>query len=164
MIKFFSLTFLFLMFSCAQTPKESPVIYFGNAGTDAISKIECIWPGNIKLTLGGMNPGDSRGQSFYIKDKSEFFGDIILSWHNSADERMTKKITLTKADLPSIGDHTIYSYVQFYFTDDNVTMMTSDSVNAGGRSRMMDQVMLRNRKNYMAHHPTGQTSLIRVEQ
>ena len=164
MSKILSIFILLFVFSCVFSPKESPVIYFSNAGTGPISNIQCIWPGNIKLTLGGMNPGDSRGQSFYIKRNSEFFGDIVISWYNSAGEMMTKKITLMSKDLPSISDRSVYSYVQFYFTDEGFNMMTSDSVDANGRSRMMDQVLLRNRKGYMESHPKGQTSLIRVEQ
>ena len=162
---FLSLVTLLLLVGCATSvPREGPTIYFSNASSEPIKKVECVWAGKNKLTLDGMNPGDNRGQSFFINKNSEFFGEVFISWHDSKGERMTKNFDFKEGNLPSISDHTLYSYVQFYFTEDGVEVVSSDAVDVNGKSRIMERLMAKNRSNYLIYHPEQQTSLIRVQQ
>lgn len=151
-----------LLVSCSSL-RESPTIYFSNAGNDPISNLECLWPNKTLLTLSTLNPGDSRTQSFYIRGDSRFFGPVHISWYNSKGEKIVKNFNFKKENLPSISERDIYSYVQFYFIDDDLDVVTSDAVDIGGKVRRMERLMARYESEFRSNNSQVSTSLIRVQ-
>ncbi len=121
---------------------ESPVIYFSNASAQKIKNIECSWNGKI-LTLSNLNPGDSRSQSFFINKDENFFGQVHVSWFNHEGDRVAKNFTFKKENLPSIEDKTTYNYVQLYFDQQDLEIITSDITDLSGKVSRMDRMMNR---------------------
>jgi hypothetical protein len=154
---------LFLV-SCAVAPaaKESPMVYFSNASVAPISDIQCHWVNATNLSLPTLNPGDSRTQSFYVKDYAEFFGLIKFSWVNAQGESVQKEFFLREKHLPSIVDPTTYNYVQFYFDQYDVEVTTSDAPDLSGKTRKMDAMLKQYHNAYLRKDPTPQNSLITV--
>jgi hypothetical protein len=140
MHKFFygAVIFLSLLTSCSTV--ESPVIYLSNASPESVRNIECNWNGNL-LSLKGLNPGDTRSQSFFISSDSKFFGPIYATWYNAKGDRLSKSFNFKKENMPSISDKTYYNYVQLYFDQDDIEVMTSDVADLSGKVRRMEQVM-----------------------
>jgi hypothetical protein len=157
---FLVLVSLFLV-SCGSL-RESPAIYFSNASNDAIANIECLWPNKMLLTLATLNPGDSRTQSIYLKRDSQFFGPVHISWYNSKGEKIVRNFNFKKENLPSIADRDIYSYVQFYFIDDDLDVMTSDGTDVGGKVRRMERLMAKYGSEFRSTNSQVSTSLIRA--
>ncbi len=137
--KFLILASLFLVGCGANI--ESPVVYFSNASSGPIKNIEVSWAKNNALTLAGLNPGDTRSQSFFISSDSQFFGSVYAVWHNSRGDRMSKNFNFRKENLPSMDDKTTYNYVQLYFDQEDIEVTTSDVADLTGKVRRMDQVM-----------------------
>lgn len=152
-----------LLVSCGGATKESPVIYFSNASQSPISKIKCNWAGNNELSLPTLNPGDSRSQSFYIKKDADFFGTINISWSNDKGEKVVKEFNFREKHLPSMGDTTTYNYVQLYFDQEDIDVVSSDSADLSGKTRRMDRLLTQYRDAYAQGHTTPQTSLISVQ-
>ena len=162
MSKFFSVLLVIFLASCS-SKREGPVIYFSNASEKPIKNLRCTWV-NTNLSLAALNPGDTRSQSFYISKNSEFLGLIRLSWTNGEGNVVKKEFNLGINNLPSIADHTTYSYMQLYLDQHDVEIISSDSADLGGKTRRMERVLL----EYSSHHTKGtpvsaQTALIRVE-
>lgn len=157
----FILLHLFL-FAC--TSRESPTIYISNVSPNPIKNIEINWAEKNLLTLPLLNPGDTRGQSFYIKSKSSFFGPTFISWYNSEGKKTVKNFNFRKSHLPSISDNDVFSYVQLYLDQYEAEVMTIDSVDAGGKIQKMERLMTKYRDDFKAGHSTTNTALIRVEE
>jgi hypothetical protein len=153
-----------LSFSCSPflVPKESPVIYFSNASVEPISDIQCQWVASSTLTLPVLNPGDSRTQSFYIKNHADFFGLIKMSWTNAEGDRVTKDFYLLEKHLPSIVDPTTYNYVQLYFDQYDVDITTSDAPDLSGKAKRMEAMLSKYHDIYVKKDPMPQNSLITV--
>lgn len=143
-------------------PKESPVIYFSNASVEPISDIQCHWVDSSVLTLPSLHPGDSRTQSFYIKEYADFFGLIKTSWTNAQGERVTKDFFLREKHLPSITDSTTYNYVQLYFDQYDVEVTTSDAPDLSGKTKRMEAMLNKYHNIYTKKDPMPENSLITV--
>jgi hypothetical protein len=116
------------------------------------------------LSLPVLNPGDSRSQSFYLKENSDFFGLITMSWENASGEMVKKEFHFTKQNLPSMLDSTTYNYVQIYLDQDDLEIVSSDAPDIGGKTRRMEQILTMSREHYLSEHPkTFPSSLIRVQ-
>lgn len=163
MSKIFLLLASLLLVSCGGSSKESPVIYFSNASPAQITKIKCNWAGNNELTLPILTPGDSRSQSFYTKKDADFFGTVNISWNNSKGEKVVKEFNFREKHLPSMGDSTTYNYIQLYFDQEDIDVVSSDSADLTGKTRRMDQRLTQYRDAYAQGHSTPQTSLITVQ-
>ncbi len=164
----FKISFLFLsslvFFACASvSKKEAPVIYFSNISDVEIKDIECNWAGKNKLSLPILSPGDSRSQSFYIRNSADFFGAIVVSWVNVDGEKIEREFFFKENNLPSFSDSTTYNYVQFYLDQDELEIMTSDAPDLAGKTRKMDRLLSQYRQNYAQGHKKVETSLIRVQ-
>lgn len=140
-----------LLFSCSSV--EGPVIYFSNASADPVKNIECVWAEKNSLSLGALNPGDTRSQSFFISGYSKFFGPVYITWSNARGERMSKNFNFKKENLPSIEDKTTYNYVQLYFDQNDIEVSSSDVVDLSGKVRRMEQVMNKYHDDYIAKRP-----------
>lgn len=163
MPKIFLILASLLLASCGGPSKESPVIYFSNASSAQITKIKCNWAGNNELTLPVLNPGDSRSQSFYTKKAADFFGTVNISWNNSKGEKVVKKFNFREKHLPSMDDNTTYNYIQLYFDQNDIDVVSSDSADLTGKTRRMDQRLAQYRDAYAQGSSTAQTSLITVQ-
>lgn len=153
----------FFVISCAGVAHESPVIYFSNASSEPIKNIRCEWASNV-LTLPSLNPGDSRSQSFYINKVSHFFGLVKVSWVSEKGDEVKKEFFFHEKNLPSLADPTTYNYVQLYFDQSDLEIVSSDAPDLGGKTRRMDQLLSEYRNQYSQGHPKSvQTSLIRVQ-
>jgi hypothetical protein len=139
MPKFFAIISALFLVSCSANI-ESPVIYFSNASPEIVKTIECNWSGNI-LSLGALNPGDTRSQSFMMTGESKFFGPIYVTWYNAKGESVSKNFNFRKENLPSIHDKTTYNYVQLYFDQLDMEVSTSDAPDLTGKIRRMEEVM-----------------------
>lgn len=138
MLRVFVMLISLLLVGCSSV--ESPVIYLSNASAQPIKNIECSWNGNI-LGLGALNPGDTRSQSFFISDDAKFFGPVSVQWFDAKGERVLKSFNFKKENLPSIIDKTTYNYVQLYFDQEDIEIITSDVADLSGKVRRMEQVM-----------------------
>lgn len=163
MSKIFLILISLLLVACGGATKESPVIYFSNASSSPIAKIKCNWAEKNELTLPVLNPGDSRSQSFYIKDDADFFGTVNISWSNSKGEKVVKEFNFREKHLPSMDDSTTYNYVQLYFDQEDIDVISSDSADLTGKTRRMDRLLTQYRDAYAQGHSTPQTSLISVQ-
>jgi len=162
--KFILVAIIFAITSCSVgIKKESPVIYFSNSSYHAISDIRCSWSNNNILTLPKLNPGDSRAQSFYIKNYSDFFGPIIITWINADGEKLSEEFNFRAMHLPSIADTTTYNYVQLYFFQDGLSVMTSDAPNLASEVKRMDGLLRVYSENFKTKNSVPATALIRVE-
>lgn len=152
-----------LLVSCGGPTRESPVVYFSNASGEPVKNIQCSWGKNI-LSLPALNPGDSRSQSFYMKKSAEFFGLVNVSWLNAKDERIVKEFYFREKNLPSMDDSTTYNYVQLYFDQTEVEVVTSDAPDLSGKTQRMDRILNHYREAYAGGHPAPvQSSLITVQ-
>jgi hypothetical protein len=154
-----------LVASCSvvSSTKESPVIYFSNASSESITDIRCIWAQKNILTLPELTPGLSRSQSFYIKGGSDFFGIVRIEWYNSQSEKMVKEFNFTKDHMLDFDDPTAYNYVQLYFDQEDVEVVTSDIVDLSGKTRKMERLLTAYSTAYAQRHSKAQTSLISVQ-
>ena len=157
-------TFGLLFASCSSISpsKESPVIYFSNASVEPIQDIQCRWVGAANLSLPTLNPGDTRTQSFYIKDYADFFGLIRASWTNAQGEMIEKDFFLREKHLPSITDTTTYNYVQLYFDQHDIEITTSDGPDLSGKTKKMEAMLNKYHNIYMKKDPMPENSLITV--
>lgn len=162
MFKIFLILVSFLFISCAPS-KESPVVYFSNASADPISDIKCDWVGKHTMTLAALNPGDSRSQSFYIRDNDDFFGRIKVSWRNNKGAALVREFAFRKNNLPSIFNSKTYNYVQFYLDQDELEIISSDAPNLSGKIRKMDKLMRNHKKAYLRKGKKNDNSLISLE-
>jgi len=162
MRQFFIIFLNLFLVSCASL-KESPVIYFSNASSQPITEINCVWVEKNVLTLPELTPGSSRSQSFYIKGASDFFGSVIISWYNADGVKNVKEFNLTKGNLPSFSDATFYSYVQLYFDQEDVEVVTSDVADLSGKTRRMERILVQYSDQYKQSHGAVQTSLISLQ-
>jgi hypothetical protein len=164
MSKIIAYLLVLFFFSCAAvTPsKESPMVYFSNNSPDPITNIRCKWPSGNVLTLAGLNPGDSRSQSFYISSNDVFFGTIDVTWTNANGESMSKAFNLRKEHLPDI-DSGSYSYVQLYFDQEDIEIVTSDIADLGGKIKRMERMLAKYHNDYAKTHGKGAISLITVQ-
>ncbi len=158
----FILLALFLS-SCSGIKLESPVIYFSNASSETIKNIECVWAGQNLLTLPFLSAGESRSQSFYIANKEEFFGLVIVSWFNNEGEKLVREFYFQDNNLPSIEDHTTYNYVQFYLDQEELEIVSSDAPDLAGKTRKMEKLLARLKAGHKEELTPTQTSLIRVQ-
>lgn len=165
MFKKFLILLSFFVASCSTiASQESPVIYFSNASLDPIKNIHCEWADGNVLSLPLLNPGDSRSQSFYLKKSSAFFGLVKVSWISNAGENVSREFYFRENNLPSIDDHSTYNYVQIYFDQSDIEVVSSDAPDLSGKTRRMDALLLSYKNNYLHGHPVVvPTSLIRVE-
>lgn len=129
-----------LLFTASCSSVESPVVYFSNASPEQVKNIECNWNGNL-LSLKALNPGDTRSQSFFISGDNRFFGPVYVTWFNAKGDRLSKNFNFKKENMPSISDKTYYSYIQLYFDQDDIEVMTSDVADLSGKVRRMEQMM-----------------------
>ena len=152
------------LFSCA-AKLESPVIYFSNASLAPVRDIQCAWAGENLLSLPLLNPGDSRSQSFYIHNSSEFFGPVNISWRNDKGEKLVREFNFRENNLPSFNDSTTYNYVQFYLDQEELELVSSDAPDLAGKTRKMERLLAQLKVAYAEGHTTTpmQTSLIRVQ-
>ncbi|MBL6664466.1 MAG: hypothetical protein ISQ34_01325 [Rickettsiales bacterium] len=157
---FVAIISLLLVASCSGR-KESPVIYFSNISTQPISDITCIWVGNKKLTLPHLYPGDSRGQSFFINDNADFFGPVYISWRNQQGRKVIREFDFKKNNLPSIENERSYDYVQFYFEQDWMEIVSSDAPDLSYKMVRMDKILRDVKRERNIRKPNS--SLIRVE-
>jgi hypothetical protein len=155
----------FLVSSCSTTPTlESPVIYFSNASQSPIKNIRCNWVENTSLTLSELIPGDSRSQSFYMRKAANFFGLVKVTWTNDSGDNVTREFYFRENNMPSIKDHSTYSYAQIYFDQNDLEVISSDAPDLSGKTVKMDRILA----SYKSHYKLGisnpnQTSLIRIE-
>ena len=154
-----------LLSSCSTTPTlESPVIYFSNASQSPIKNIRCEWAGNTALTLPGLSPGDSRSQSFYMRSAANFFGLVKVTWDNDAGDRVTREFYFREKNMPSIKDHSTYNYVQIYFEQNDLEVVSSDAPDLSGKTVKMDRILAAYKHQYsQGIVDPNSTSLIRVE-
>lgn len=152
----------FLLISCG-TNRESPMIYFSNASLKPIKNINCEWAEKHVLSLPSLNPGESRSQSFYIKDNTDFFGLVKISWTNDEGNNISREFFFRKTNLPSIDDPTTYNYVQLYFDQHYVEITTSDSPDSGGKAAKMDELMVFYSEQYVKNHKAENPQLISVQ-
>ncbi len=167
MSKIFLILLAVFLSSCAPT-KESPVIYFSNASLAPVRDIQCYWAKKNSLTLPVLAPGDSRSQSFYMHNLSDFFGPVYISWRNDKGEKLVREFVFKANNLPSIGDATTYNYVQFYLDQEELELVSSDAPDLAGKTRKMERLLAQIKRAYAdgSGHETIspiQTSLIRVQ-
>ena len=155
-------TFILTLASCA-SQKKGPDVYFSNASSEPISDIRCDWARRNTLTLPKLNPGDRRTQSFYINSYSDFFGTIVVTWFNSRGEKLSEEFNFRERHLPSIEDETTYNYVQLYFYQDGVSVLSSDAPNLPGETKRMDNLLKRYHASFATKNQTTDQALIRVE-
>ena len=133
-----------MLFACSSNVKRySPTIYFSNASAKDITNIQSNWAGQKTLSLGKLLPGDTRSQTFELKSKEDFFGEVWVSWSNEKGERITREFLFNKNNLPSIDDQTTYSYVQFYLDQEEFEILSSDAPDLPGKIRKMDRLLRR---------------------
>ena len=170
MLKFITKNFVILLttaflFSCASNPlRESPVIYISNSSLKPIKNLKCEWATKHVLSLPELTPGDTRSQSFYIRNESEFFGLVKVSWTNDAGNSLSREFFFRKANLPSISDPTTYNYVQLYIDQDYVDVSTSDAPDFNGKAEKMDKLLTLYHNQYVQEHKTNDPAqLIKVQ-
>lgn len=166
MFKKFLLALVLLTSSCAiGEPKlESPVIYFSNASTAPITNIRCEWVRNSVLSLAKLIPGDTRSQSFYMYKSSAFFGLVKISWTNEQGDTITREFYFRENNMPSINDHSTYNYVQIYFDQTDLEVVSSDAPDLSGKTVRMDRLLASYKRQYQLGVPAQvPTSLISVE-
>ena len=151
-----------LLISCG-TIHESPVIYLSNASLKPIKNINCEWSKRHVLSLSALNPGESRSQSFYIKDDAAFFGLVKVSWTNDEGSEISREFFFRKTDLPSIDDPKAYNYAQLYFDQHSVEISTSDAPDLSEKTVKMDQLLLLYRDQYAKEHKAENLQIINVQ-
>ncbi|OFW79778.1 MAG: hypothetical protein A2887_01545 [Alphaproteobacteria bacterium RIFCSPLOWO2_01_FULL_40_26] len=165
MKKSFLLLPFFFLLGCAigNFKRESPVIYFSNASFAPIKNITCEWAGHV-LTLPALNPGDSRSQSFYLSSAARFFGLVKLSWTNDDGEIVRREFFFKENNLPSFDDPTTYNYVQLYFDQHGMEIISSDAPDLTGKTQKMDQLLAIYHEKYLkGHKPSDDNALISVK-
>lgn len=115
------------------------------------------------MTLPTLNPGETRSQSFYMGDVSEFFGLVKVSWVSDGGEDITREFFFRKSNLPSVDDHTTYNYVQLYFDQNYVEITTSDAPDLSGKTSKMEDLLVFYRDLYAKGHKEENTQLINVQ-
>ena len=149
MLKIFLILASLLLVGCSADNIESPVIYFSNASPEPIKNIEVNWSQKNSLTLAALNPGDTRSQSFFISNESKFFSPVYVTWYNAKGERVSKNFNFRKENLPSINDKTTYNYVQLYFDQEDIEIITSDAADLTGKIRRMEQAMNKHHDSFI---------------
>ena len=138
---FFLIACLHLLGSCslyywANMPKLMPSISFKNASPagEDIQNIKVNWNGYGLLSkIGPYGICQSGGgQSFYLKNESDFFGLVEVKWQNASGEIIRKSFEFKRDDLPSFDRRhkpDVYSKIILFFTQTNVEYYTSDHPN-----------------------------------
>lgn len=146
---------LFFLTSCTTTLRESPVIYISNASAKPLKNVKCEWASKHVLNLSVLNPGETRSQSFYIREEPEFFGLVRISWSNDDNKTIAREFFFRKVSLPSIEDRKTYNYVQLYIDQNYVDISTSDSPDIAGRTDQMDKMLSLYHNQYIKEHNTN---------
>ena len=139
------------------------MIYFSNASKEIIKNIHCEWAENKTLALQNLIPGESRSQSFYIKNNSDFFGTVRVFWQNAKNRTLEREFVFRRHSLPSISDEGTYSYVQVYFDQGGVEVVSSDIADLSNKNQRMDALMIGYREEYLKNNPDDTVSLIRID-
>jgi hypothetical protein len=160
---------LFTISSCSVgTPKlESPVIYFSNASVRPIKNIRVQWVNNTALSLQALNPGDSRSQSFYMHNNSQFFGLVKVTWTNDVGDNILREFYFRENHMPSINDRSTYNYAQIYFDQNDLEIVGSDAPDLPGKTVRMDRLLANYKNQFVisgqSPHSIGASSLIAVD-
>lgn len=150
--------------SVGEPKLESPVVYFSNASPSPIRNIRVYWVNNTVLSLDALNPGDSRSQSFYMHNSSNFFGLVKVTWLNISGDMITREFYFRENNLPSIKDHSTYNYVQIYFDQHDLEVVGSDAPDLSGKTVRMDRLLAQYANEFRGGGPAQvPTSLISVE-
>ncbi len=155
-----------LLSSCSGVRNsESPMLYFSNASQSPIKNIRCEWAKNNVLTLPALVPGASRSQSFYMRSAADFFGLVKVSWINAAGDDVTREFYFRENSLPSIKDHSTYNFVQIYFEQNDLEILSSASPDLAGKTSKMDRLLANYNSQYLTRDKVStpvQSSLISV--
>lgn len=154
----------FFAVSCSGSLRESPVIYLSNVSVEKISNIEVRWARKANLVLPSLNPGESNGQSFYIRGDSDFFGEITVSWLNARGERVSKIFEIRQENLPSLSNRRSHNYVQLYFGQEDFEVVSSDSPDLRNKVRKMESLMRRYSQVYQDSRLQGRSPYLLLSQ
>lgn len=164
-MKFLTILLIAFLSACSVgSHKESPVIYMSNASSLPINDIKVVWVDNKVLKLKTLTPGQTRSQSFYLNDSDDFFGLVKISWSGANHSTNTRELYFKRNNMPSIDEHEMYSYVQLYFEQNDLEILSSDNPDMGNITKKRDAMLLGFKKNYWADNkPMSGSSLISVE-
>lgn len=162
-IRFLTIILMGFLTSCFGGHNESPVIYISNASPAPINDIKVVWVDNKVLKLATLNPGQTRSQSFYLDDTDDFFGLVRISWTDANRNKNSRELFFRRNNLPSIDEHDMYSYVQLYFEQNDLEMLSSDNPDMGNITRKRDAMLLNFKNHYWGDKPRTNSSLISVE-
>jgi len=162
-IKYLAILLIAFLNACSFRTTESPVIYISNSSPAPINDIKVVWVDNKVLKLQTLNPGQTRSQSFYLSDSDDFFGLVKISWTDANHNNNTRELYFRRNNMPSIDDHEMYSYVQLYFEQNDLEMLSSDNPDMGNITKKRDATLLAFKKNYWGDKPMTHSSLISVE-
>lgn len=163
-MKFLTILLIAFLGACEiGSHKESPVIYMSNASSLPIHDIKVVWVDNKVLKLQTLNPGQTRSQSFYLDDSDDFFGLVKISWSGANRSTNTRELYFKRNNMPSIDEHEMYSYVQLYFEQNDLEILSSDNPDMGNITKKRDAMLLGFKKSYSVEQPMNSGSLISVE-
>ena len=114
---------LFIVNNVACHPyKTSPGITYRNYSEDYLHNIEVNWNGyRLRGGKTNMNPGDSSGENFLLRKKSDLFGPVHIEWENAQKKKIVKDFLFTKEQMPNFS-YERNGHVSFYLTQDDLIM------------------------------------------
>ena len=131
LLLFLSLT---IIVSCAKP--TSPGLTYRNMSYKGalIKNIKVIWNGYRPVGASDLEFCGVHAQSYNLDRDSDFFGPVHVEWENAKGEKLSKDFVFKKEELPSMKNRhkpglENDSYVDLYFTQNDVQHYTSDTPN-----------------------------------
>jgi hypothetical protein len=113
-------------------PTTTPSIEYENVsrGGEVIKNVKVKWDKVYPLGKSEMKFCGGLSQHQWIDRDSDFFGPVHIEWENAKGEKLTKDFLFTKDQLPGMKNRDkVHAFVEFYFTQDDVYLYTSDTPN-----------------------------------
>lgn len=110
-----------LTFAVGCSPKLSPGIAFNNMSNQSIYHLTCDWNDHWVKGVPELWPGQGASTHIWIKKRSDYFGEVVLKWKNSAGENFVERIEVNEETFPLLRKdfEDIFEFA-FYFTQKGV--------------------------------------------
>lgn len=127
-LKILSALFLFMSTSCYASHPFAPGIWYENMSNNFIRELTITWNGRNIPGAYKMNPGGTGSSSFQVRNKSDFYGPVHISWKNVKGKVITRDFIFKEEYLIGAGWSFEDATINLYITQDDVLMFVRERV------------------------------------
>jgi len=121
-----SVLMLFLTTSCFTPYPTAPSVNYENMSNNFIREMDIVWSGRyVSKSYHGLPPGLSGVVSFDLRQKSDFYGPVHISWKNAQGKTIVRDFVFKKEHLPDFDNKKKRSHINLYFTQDDVLIFVA---------------------------------------